>query len=311
MAARVSLGGQGALLVIGGAEDKLGNKAILRRFVSMAGGPDARIAVLSTASSLGDEATEIYRALFSQLGVHDVRGLRPITRGDADAIACVEAMADVTGLFMTGGNQSKLTQVVSGTRLGDAILNAHDRGAIIAGTSAGASALSTHMVAFGAEGETPKQRMVHLANGLGLLPGVIVDQHFSERNRLGRLLALVAASPGLLGMGIDEDTAALVSSDATLEVLGKGAVLIVDGRHIESNAYDARRSQALMVSGAIVHTLPAGYRFDLHERQLMPSQLALVAEPDVAPRVGRRAARRVAVEGVGPRVARRRTGRDD
>ena len=298
-------------MVIGGAEDKLGNKSILRRFVALAGGAEARIAVLSTASSLGDEATDIYRTLFGQLGVTDVRGLRPTTRDEADSQSCVDAMADVTGLFMTGGNQSKLTQVVSGTRLGDAILNAHDRGAIIGGTSAGASAISTHMVAFGAEGETPKQRMVHLANGLGLLPGVIVDQHFMERNRLGRLLALVAASPGLLGMGIDEDTAALITADATLEVLGKGAVLIVDGRHIESNAYDARRSQPLMVSGAVVHTLPAGYRFDLNERRLMASQLTLVAEPEPTAGVGRRAARRVAADGIGPRVARKRTVRDD
>ena len=297
---RAWLGGGGPLLAIGGAEDKLGSKGILSRFVKLAGGPAARIVVLSTASSLGDEATAVYRELFSQFGVTDVRGLRPVTRGEANQPACSELVADATGIFMTGGNQGKLSQVVSGTRLGDAIANAHDRGAVVGGTSAGASALSQHMVSFGAEGATPKHRMVHLAAGLGLLPGVIVDQHFGERNRYGRLLALVAASPSLVGLGIDEDTAALVGPDGTFEVLGRGSVLVVDGTHVESNAFEARRSQPIMVSGAVLHTLPAGFRFSLAERRLVTS-LKVVSD-DVAPApVTPRAGRRIAAEGAGTR----------
>lgn len=301
---RAWLGSGGPLLVIGGAEDKLGSKTILNRFVRLAGGAGAKIAVLSTASSLGDEATAVYRELFHQLGVKDVRGLRPVTRAEANDPASSEPLADVTGVFMTGGNQSKLSQVVSGTRLGDAIANAHDRGAVIAGTSAGASALSRHMVSFGAEGTTPKQRMVQLAAGLGLLPGVIVDQHFGERNRFGRLVALVAASPSLLGMGVDEDTAALVWADGTFEVVGKGSVLVVDGSHVETNAFEARRAQPLMVSGAILHTLPAGYRFSIAERRLVTS-LKVVHDDDASAPVTPRAARRIASEGTGSR--RRRT----
>jgi cyanophycinase len=306
---RAWLGGAGPLLIIGGAEDKLGSKVILNRFVRLAGGAQARIVVISTASSLGDEATEIYRVLFSGLGVADVRGVRPVTREQAEAADLADAVAEATGVFMTGGNQTKLTQVVAGTRLGDAILNAHDRGAVVAGTSAGASAVSSHMVSFGAEGPMPRQRMAHLSAGLGLLPGVIVDQHFTERNRVGRLLALVASSPTLLGVGIDEDTAILVTTDGTFEVIGRGAVLVVDGSRVETNAYDTRRSQPLMVSGAILHTLPTGYRFSLAERRVLTS-LTVVGAPEQIHEVRARTARRVAREGVGRAIRARGAGDD-
>src|SRR5205807_9075690 len=132
-----------------------------------------------------------------------------------------------TGLFMAGGNQLRLASVIAGTALGRAIVDRHRHGAIVAGTSAGASAISSYMVAFGTSGATPKQRMTQLSAGLGLLNGAIIDQHFEQRNRLGRLLALVAQSPALLGMGIDEDTAALVSPSGVMEVIGSGSVILL------------------------------------------------------------------------------------
>ncbi len=149
----------GHLLIIGGAEDKLRQRQILSRFASLAGGPDARVAVISTASSLGDEATELYQSLFRSLGIPEVRGLRPLTRDDANQPAAIEAVRDATGIFMTGGNQLRLSSVIGGTGLGKAIIDRHRHGVIVAGTSAGASAISTHMVAFGTSGTTPKQRM--------------------------------------------------------------------------------------------------------------------------------------------------------
>ena len=127
--------------------------------------------------------------------------------------------------------------------------------------------MAGHMVAFGNAGPTPKNRMVHLSAGLGILPGLVVDQHFGERGRIGRLLALVAQSPSLLGIGIDEDTCADVR-DGVLEVLGRGAVTIVDGRRIRTDAYRGKGYKPLMVSGAVLHSLPAGYRFDLRSREL-------------------------------------------
>lgn len=259
----------GPVMVIGGAEDKLRHKAILSRFARFAGGADGYVLVISTASSLGDEATERYRELFADLGIGRVSGLRPEERAEANSPEVTRLLADATGVFLTGGNQSRLTQVIGGTRLADALLLAHDRGAVLAGTSAGASAMASHMVAFGQSGPTPKNRMVQLSAGLGVIQNVVIDQHFEQRARVGRLLALVAQSPALLGIGVDEDTCAIVHPDRTLQVVGKGAVTIVDGSHIKTDAFRGKGYRPLMVSGAVLHSLPTGYWFDLRGRTLL------------------------------------------
>jgi cyanophycinase len=142
-------------------------------------------------------------------------------------------------------------------------------GAVVAGTSAGASAMSTHMIAFGASGATPKQRMATIAAGLGVLPGVIVDQHFQQRNRLGRLLSLIAQNPSLLGLGIDEDTAGVVGPDGVMEVIGRGSVTVVDGAAAETNAWEVRGHKPVMISGVVLHSLPSGFRFDLRRRHIV------------------------------------------
>ena len=301
--------------MIGGAEDKLRQRQILSRFVSLAGGSDARVVVISTASSLGDEATELYLSLFRQLGISDVRGIRPLVREDANDSRLVSTLDDATAIFMTGGNQLRLSSVIAGTRLGGALVERHRQGAIVAGTSAGASAVASHMVAFGTSGATPKQRMTQMSAGLGLLPGALVDQHFEQRNRFGRLLALVAQSPALLGIGIDEDTAALVSPKRILEVLGKGSVTILDPAHIQTDAYEVKRHRPIMVSGVVLHSLPSGYRFDLKKRKLM-APLRPVSATDrelaslqAATNQTRRLIRRIAAEGAddaAPDRARRR-----
>jgi cyanophycinase len=256
-------------MIIGGAEDKLKDRVILDRFVSTAGGPTARIAVISTASSLGDSATELYRELFTHLGAESVSGLRPVIREEANAPSAAKIIDQATGVFLTGGNQLRLASVVSGTRLGAALIQAHQRGVTIAGTSAGASAVSTHMVAFGASGASPKHRMAQISAGLGLLKGVVVDQHFEQRTRLGRLLAVVAQSPSLIGLGLDEDTAAIVYADGSMEVIGKGSVTIVDGSQVLTDAFQTKGHRPMMVSGVILHSLPSGYWFDLEARQLL------------------------------------------
>jgi cyanophycinase len=258
--------GAGPVMVIGGAEDKMRDKLILNRFARFAGGKDGHVVVISTASSLGHEA---YRTLFLGLGLGTVTGLHPEVRDEADDPVAAKVLADATGVFLTGGNQSRLTQVVAGTRLGDSIANAHDRGAVLAGTSAGASAMASHMVAYGQAGTTPKNRMVQLSAGLGILDGIVIDQHFEQRGRIGRLLALVAQSPSLLGVGVDEDTCAVVFTDKTLHVIGRGAVTIVDGRQVTTDAYQGKGYRPLLVSGAILHSLPSGTWFDLRARELM------------------------------------------
>ena len=257
-------------MVIGGAEDKLGERVILSRFVQLAGGDKAQICVISTASSLGEAAPDLYRHIFTRLGAAGVTGLRPETREEANDPGTVDALKNATGIFMTGGNQLRLSSVIGGTKLGGAILEAHGRGVVVAGTSAGASAVATHMMAFGSSGATPKNRMAHVSVGLGLLVNVVVDQHFEQRTRLGRLLAVVAQSPSLIGLGLDEDTAAIVDANDILEVIGRGAVTIIDGSDVITDAFQATGHKPMMVSNARLHSLPSGYRFDLRARRVLP-----------------------------------------
>jgi cyanophycinase len=266
----------GSLLAIGGAEDKLRQREILARFAALAGGTNARVVIISTASSLGDVAADRYRAVFASLGMTDTEGMRPLNREEAQDPRLAARIAQATGIFLTGGNQLRLASVVAGTRLGAALVEQHRRGAVVAGTSAGASALSSHMIAFGRSGPSPRQRMAQLGAGLGLLPDMLIDQHFTERNRIGRLEALVAHSPSLLALGIDEDTAALIGPDRVLEVIGKGSVTILDGSNLVTDAHEVPRHRPLMVSGVLLHVLTSGYRFDLRSRRLLGPLQSLV-----------------------------------
>ena len=258
---------EGTVIIIGGAEDKVRDRVILSRFVTLAGGTDATIVVISTASSLGPLAGERYKAIFGELGVTRVRPLHAVTRPQANDETSALAVRDATGIFLTGGNQLRLASTIGGTRLADAVLERFRHGAVVAGTSAGASAMSSHMIAFGASGATPKHRMAQIAAGLGLLPGVIVDQHFQQRNRLGRLLSLIAQNPSLLGLGVDEDTAGVVGPDHVLEVIGRGSITVVDGAASETDAWEIKGHRPLMISGVVLHSFPSGYRFDLRRRQ--------------------------------------------
>jgi cyanophycinase len=250
----------GPLMIIGGAEDKLRRRTILKDFVTASGGPDARIVVIPTASSLGDEVVEVYDALFRKLGAGEVTACRPESREEAHDPDLVKVIDEASGVFMTGGNQLKLSAVICGTPVGEAVVRAHLRGAVVGGTSAGASIQSSHMVAFGTGGTTPKQRMTQLAAGLGLLSTTVIDQHFEQRNRYGRLLMIIAQSPQLLGIGVDEDTCATVTLEDGHEVLrvsGRGVVTILDPAQLVTNAYEAKRSTPLLASGVVLHVLPA------------------------------------------------------
>lgn len=260
----------GALVIIGGAEDKVGRRALLRRFVTLSGGRGkARIVVVPTASSVEPEMALVYTDAFTRLGAAEVTTVRPTSRRSADDPELAAVTSGATGIFMTGGNQLKLSQWVTGTALGNALVAAHRRGAAVGGTSAGASVMSSHMISLGGEGITPRHREAQLTVGLGILEGVVIDQHFDQRARYGRLMAVVAGSPSLLGIGIDEDTAAVVTEARWLEVAGSGAVFVVDAQHAVSDAHEARSGAPLLLSGAVVHTLPSGSRFDLHRRVLV------------------------------------------
>ena len=304
----------GTLFAIGGAEAKLRRRTVLGAFVAAAGGTDARIAVVSSASSLGAEVVEVYKTVFTALGAREVISLRPESRAQAKKPDLVEPLKAAGAVFMTGGNQLKLSSLITGTPFGDAIHDAYHRGATVGGTSAGASILAEHMIAFGAGGSTPKQRMSQLSAPLGLLHGVVIDQHFEQRNRYGRLLSLVAQSPSLLGIGVDEDTAAVISDGSRLEVIGRGAVTVVDGQHLVSNAFAAKRTAPLLISGALIHVLPAGSQFDLSSRSLLAHQTFVpdpqVVEAQAAEADLREVARDIAAEGVSPTNYARRLRRN-
>lgn len=257
----------GPIMAIGGAEDKLDDKVILSAFVQLAGGRDAKIVIVPTASSI-ETAGERYKAIFLGLGATAAEVVYIGDRQDANGDAPLELLQDATGVFLTGGNQMRLSTILGGTRAAELIRRRNAEGAIIAGTSAGASILSSYMVAFGASGETPKQRMAQIVAGFSLAPELIIDQHFRQRDRIGRLLTLVAANPGLLGVGIDEDTAVLISNQV-LEVIGRHSVTLVDGSDIFSDVHQVKGYGGVTISGAKLHILTAGRRFDLAERRLL------------------------------------------
>ncbi len=304
-------------MIIGGAEDKLRRRTILTDFVNASGGKDARIAVIPTASSIGPEVIAVYDALFRRLGAAEVVAVAPESREEAHDPALRELLAGATGIFMSGGNQLKLSALLCGTPLSDEILAAHERGVVVAGTSAGASIQSSHMVAFGGPGATPKQRMTQVAAGMGLLRSSVIDQHFDQRNRYGRLLMIVAQSPQLLGLGVDEDTAAVVEVEEgheILRVVGKGAVTIFDPARITTNAFEAKRASTLLASGVVMHVLPHGARFDLTTRELIPSPHGLIDDDEAremaeAGKDLRQLARDIAAADASPSALRRRLAR--
>jgi len=254
----------GHLVIIGGGEDKQRDMAILKRFVELAGGPSAKIVVITAASSVAGNMWETYDRAFADLGVTRHVHLHLTSRHDANDEAHIRDVADADGIFMTGGDQKRLLAIIGGTAL-DAEMHAalKLRGACIGGTSAGASAMSGHMLAQGRAELHPEKGSVSLGAGLGFLHKVVIDQHFSERQRLSRLLSIVAQNPYLQGIGIDEDTALVVERGIGIEVLGEGAVTIVDGRWMSTNVAEIANHETPELIDVRLHLLPAGSRYTL------------------------------------------------
>jgi cyanophycinase len=258
----------GLLIAIGGAEDKTRERVILRHFLEVAGGSDASIVVLATASEM-PETGDRYADLFYRLHADSVEVLRVDTRDHALEVEAeaFDLLEYATGLFLTGGSQLKFSSALGGTELAETIRRRHAAGMVVAGTSAGAAVLSEHMIALGDSGGTPRRRLVHMAPGLGLAPNIVIDQHFRRRDRLGRLLTALSYNPGPLGVGIDEDTAAIISGDGLLSVMGAGAVTVVDGTAMRfTNSHAVQRGQPIAMMGLKVDVLTAGCRYDLQRR---------------------------------------------
>ncbi|MDX1995514.1 MAG: cyanophycinase [bacterium] len=250
---------QGTLMPIGGAEDKRGACTILNHFVQCSGSSSAHLVVIPSASSFPQEVAQDYTRIFTALGAQQVSILHIPDRRYADHAANLGVLNEATGIFLSGGDQLRLMSLIGGTRLAEALRSRFWNGVNIAGTSAGASIMSRQMIGFGRSGDTPSQRMVQMALGLGLTDNLIIDQHFRQRRRLGRLMTAVALNPGLTGVGVDENTALEIHPDGAWQVIGAGGVTIVDSSGLEySDIYAAKRHDPLTLRGMEVRVLLGG-----------------------------------------------------
>jgi cyanophycinase len=257
---------RGWIVPIGGAENKENDRHILERFVSASGGRDADIVVIPTASRLHETGPR-YQKLFSEIGAARVEVMDFDTRRDCHEPGRLRRLEEASGVFFTGGNQLRLTTLLGGTPVAKLIRARNAHGVTVGGTSAGASILSEHMIAFGDEGSSVISGSVRLAPGLGLTNRFIIDQHFRQRDRLGRLLTALAYNPFAIGIGLDEDTAAFIGADETVEVEGSGGVTIVDASEVTYSSMDSvSEGQPVCMLGLKLHVLVAGATFNLHTR---------------------------------------------
>lgn len=263
----------GQLLIIGGAEDKEGDCKILREFVRRAGGVNARIVVMTVATEMPREVGENYIRVFERLGAEDIRIVDTVQREDASSSTYLEAVEKATGVFFTGGDQARITSILKDTEIDAAIHRRYQEGIIVAGTSAGAAMMPDVMIVEGDSETNPRVNVVEMAPGMGFLPGIVIDQHFLQRGRLGRLLSALAQQPAVLGIGIDENTSVVVQNNK-LQVVGEGAVTIVDVADIvHTNIGEILKDEALAICGAKLHILPDGYKFDLGSRKPIVEEL--------------------------------------
>ena len=257
---------RGWIVPIGGAENKENDRGILERFVRLSGGAAADIVVIPTASRMHETGPR-YETVFKDIGAPRVTVMDFDTRRDCQEAGRLRRLEQATGIFFTGGNQLRLTALLGGTPVAKLIRLQNAHGVTVGGTSAGASILSEHMIAFGDEGSSVISGSVRLAPGLGLTNRFIIDQHFRQRDRLGRLLTALAYNPFAVGIGLDEDTAAFIGPDETIEVEGSGGVTVVDAADVSFSSIDeVSEGQPVCMLGLKLHILVAGATFNLHTR---------------------------------------------
>ena len=252
------------LVIVGGAEDRLQDRLILRKFTDYCGGSQARIRVITAASGDPEGVWQSYQNAFRSIGVEDVQRLAIDDRDSAHAAPLQTEILQADGIFMSGGDQSKLMDTLWDTPAYQSLHQSfHLHRCCIGGTSAGAAVMSRHMIAQGPSVLRPSKEAVDTDIGLGLLSQAVVDQHFSERRRLARLLSTLAMRPDLLGVGIDEDTALVIERGEAMEVIGKGTVTLVDPSQMQSNVSELDTLEQIEMLGVQLHVLPAGHRYSL------------------------------------------------
>ncbi|HKS29603.1 MAG TPA: cyanophycinase [Pyrinomonadaceae bacterium] len=257
---------KGKLVIIGGAEEREGECGVLKEFITLAGGARARIVVMTVATDLYKEAMTEYRAAFKSLGVDHIEAFDVSQRLDTQDEKALAALEKATGIFFTGGDQLKITALLGGTKMHDLLHERFRKGTVIAGTSAGAAMMSNSMFISGASDNNPRFGGMEIGPGMDFLVGAMIDTHFSQRGRMGRLLTAVAHYPQDLGFGIDENTAMVVEG-REFRVVGEGAVTVVDAGAITfTNLPDIGEDESLALYDVKIHVLPEGHRFDLEKR---------------------------------------------
>lgn len=261
---------KGNLIIIGGAEDKHGESSILKSVVEVTGGSDAKLMILTTATEKPQEMGNEYRNVFKKLGIGSIDVLDINTREEANNEENAKRISQCTGVFFTGGDQLRITSIIGGTSVHKALKEAYARGVVIIGTSAGASVMSTTMIVDGNNNDPARKCTLKMAPGLDLLEEAIIDQHFDQRGRIGRLLCGVAENPDMLGIGIDEDTAVRVYPDAHFDVLGTNSVMVIDGKTIKSsNVSELKPDELLAITNVTLHVLPSGYGYDMSTGEVL------------------------------------------
>jgi cyanophycinase len=259
------------IMVIGGAEDKVNECDILTAFFESAGGKLSAIGILPCASQEPSVVGDRYYQIFRRMGATQVHILDIRNRNECDAERWLELLASCTGVFVTGGDQLRLCDLIGGSKFIASIEQRIGLGEIVlAGTSAGAAIMGEKMISGGSSGEPPNHLLVDLTDGLGLFPELLVDQHFHNRNRMARLMSAIAAYPDKLGVGIDEDTCAAFRSDGTFEVLGNGTVTIIDpGKLTHTNYLNVADATPISLHNLTVHLLSRGDRYNYKQRTIL------------------------------------------
>lgn len=254
----------GNLIIIGGAEDKDGDREILRKLTDYLDKENGTLLIATIATENPEKSYSKYNSVFSKLGVKNIKSLDVNSRREAFDIENTKLVKEADLLFFTGGDQLRITSILGGTPIYDALKELCNSGGLIAGTSAGASVMSDTMIVTGEDDESPRKCTLKMSPGLGLVRNIIIDQHFAQRGRIGRLLTGIAQNPEVLGIGIDEDTAIIVSDKGIAEVVGSGAVYFIDGSSIVySNVSEQYAEDVLSMFNVKLHVLKEGNRFNL------------------------------------------------
>lgn len=272
----------GSLLIIGGAEDRTGTKEVLQRFIALAGGLDMPLVLLTAASEVPDQVWAQYREAFADLGAGNVRHIRTTSHEQANDEAIAATVRAARGIFMSGGAQKRLMAILGDSATARAMHDAFASGACVAGTSAGASALCADMLITGSARLEPQTGAIELGQGLGFVGGVIVDQHFSQRHRINRLLTIIGENPARFGIGIDEDTALVVQPGVGIEVVGADGISVIDCRSAWSDIKALPDGARPVMLGVVLSILPAGTAYALPgARGSVLSDAATAAPPEI------------------------------